>query len=323
MKKLIFVIVILTMMLSLVSFNASADDGKLTVEEAIKILQSVNPNIANYDIRTHLVTFKDGSKPVYVTPKGEHPQNGEVTWDYFVEQKGDLRGWLKLPFEEIIKEKARIVKEFEERNGIIDSGSGNLTQTTSLPDSKYVSITQYPQECSNWCGPAATKSVLSGWGINKTQSEIATREGVPCGANYGASENAIASALSYYTGTTFYGVTHFYNQQEFWNIFLADIGSSGRAFVGGGYTDYLYDWRNHKDPTRVHYTAPRGYWTPTDSTPVESDWQKAQVAYVDPAANSTAVGYTDIHPYVSEEFIDKNGDGYDYYDYNYWFPTIA
>lgn len=128
----------------------------------------------------------------------------------------------------MIKEKAQIVKEFDEKNGISSSGSGDLTQTTSLPDSKYVSITQYPQECNNWCGPASTKSVLSGWGITQyTQSQIASREGVPCGANYGAGLDAIASVLNYYASTTFYSVTHFNDQQQFWQIFLADIGSSG------------------------------------------------------------------------------------------------
>ncbi|MGC9073854.1 MAG: hypothetical protein ACP5H0_06845 [Caldisericum sp.] len=294
--------------MNLVSFRALADDGKLTAEEAIKILQSVNPNIANYDIRTHLVTFKDGSKPVYVTPKGEHPQNGEVTWDYFVEQKGDLRGWLKLPFEEMIKEKARIVKEFEERNGIIDSGSGNLTQTTSLPDSKYVSITQYPQECSNWCGPAATESVLSGWGIGSpsipipSQSEIASREQIACGSNYGASEDNIASTLNWYLQENWYSVNHWgYDPQNLWLIVYVDIGYDNAAFVSECDTVYLNDWRNNvsdgKTKNRVHYIAIRGYWTPTDSTPTESDWKNATIAYTD-----SATTYYNVHAYASEKF---------------------
>lgn len=80
MKKIIAVLlVVFVMILSFSPLKGLASNGKLTAEEATKILQSVNPNIANYNIETHLVTFKDGSKPVYVTPKGEYPQNGEVT----------------------------------------------------------------------------------------------------------------------------------------------------------------------------------------------------------------------------------------------------
>lgn len=111
MKKLIISLVILSVILSSVPFKVAADSGTLTAKEALKILQSINPNIANYDIETHLVVFKDGSKAVYVTPKGEHSQNGEVTWEYFVQQKGDLRGWFKLAPEKILSEKSRMLKE--------------------------------------------------------------------------------------------------------------------------------------------------------------------------------------------------------------------
>ncbi len=325
MKKLITVTLILVMVFGLMSFRALANNGELTAEQSLKMLQSVNKNIASYDIKMHLVTYKDGSKPVYVTPPGEHPQNGEVTWAYFIEQKGDLRGWLKLPLKEIIREKARIVREFKKLHGIdyeAKSSSGY-----DFPDSYYVSCTQFPQDCNNWCGPAATQSVLSGWGITGLQqSDIAQRENVPCNVNYGTSENAIASTLNFYTGTTFYSVTHFYNEQQLWGIVLADIGywETHEAFVGECNTIHLTDWRENVSdgPTnnsRVHYIGVRGYWTPTDSTPPDSDWQEANIYYTDSATSI----YPGLHKYVSQDFIDGNDDGGSYYDANYNWPTIA
>jgi len=305
MRKLIVVLVILTVMLSLVSFDALADNGKLTVEEAIKTLQSINPNIANYDIEAHLVTFKDGSKPVYVTPKGEHSRNGEVTWEYFIKQKGDLRGWLKLPKEKIIEEKMKMIREFQKRHGI----SFNTTSSSgTCPDSWYVSCYQFPQKCNNWCGPAATESVLSGWGIGSpttpvpSQSEIADREGVSCGSDGGASENSIASTLNYYLQENWYGVNHWgYDPQNLWLIVYVDIGYDDSGFVSECDTVYLKDWRENVsdwENNRVHYIAVRGYWTPTDGIPVENDWKKAKIACTDSATSI----YPALHAYATENF---------------------
>ncbi len=330
MEKLITVTLILVMVFGLMSFRVLANNGELTAEQSLKMLQSVNKNIASYDIKTHLVTYKDGSKPVYVTPPGEHPQNGEVTWAYFIEQKGDLRGWLKLPLKEIIREKARIVREFKKLHGIdyeAKSSSGY-----DFPDSYYVSCTQFPQQCNNWCGPAATQSVLSGWGITGLQqSDIAQRENVPCNVNYGTSENAIASTLNYYIQENWYDVNH-------WGIVLADIGywETHEAFVGECDTIYLTDWRNNvsdgKTKNRVHYIAVRGYWTPTDNTPPDSDWQEADIYYTDSATSI----HPGLHRYVSEKFYGgityssipsdytKNNQGItSFYNANLRWPVIG
>jgi hypothetical protein len=316
MKKLIItLVIILTVMLNLAPFRALADDGKLTAEDAIKTLQSINSNIANYDMKTHLVTFKDGSKPEYITPKGEHPQNGEVTWDYFIEQKGDLRGWLKYSVEEIIKRKREIKIEFEKNNGV--SSSDIQPFTSYYPDYYTVGITQYPQQHSNWCGPAATQSVLSGWGItNVSQSTLANEEGIPNGNEpYGASYDSIANALNNHTNSTFYQVTSFGIQsfetgkQELWNIILMDIGDCQEALVGCVDTIYLTDWRNNvsdgKTLNRVHYIGIRGYQTPVGGTPVQNDWPSADINYTDSATSI----HPNLHAYCWQDYLDRNNDG--------------
>jgi|GEM_PF-2533662 len=303
MKRLVLIsLTVLMFLVSLFPVKVSADNGKLTAEHALRILQSVNPNIANYDIETHLVTFKDGSKPVFVTPKGENPQNGEVSWEYFIQQKGDLRGWLKYPVEKMVEEKTRMIRDFKTKHGITFS----TTASTGYPDSAIVdNCKQFPQQCNNWCGPAATESVLSGWGIGSpsipvpSQSEIASREGVTCNSNYGTKEDGIANTLNYYIGENWYYINHWgYDPQNLWLIVYVDIGNY-EAFVSECDTIYLRDWRENvsdgKTYNRVHYIAVRGYWTPSDSTPVENDWQKATIAYTDSATSI----HPELHAYVS------------------------
>ncbi|BAL80190.1 hypothetical protein [Caldisericum exile] len=107
MKKILIIFAVLCLVLNVLVPKALAIGDKNKAEGMLKTLQTANPNIANYDIKTHLVTYKDGSKPIYVTPKGEPSQNGEVSWDDFINNHGDMRGWLKLPLNAIIAEKMR------------------------------------------------------------------------------------------------------------------------------------------------------------------------------------------------------------------------
>lgn len=153
MKRLVLIsLTVLMFLVSLFPVKVSADNGKLTAEQALRILQSVNPNIANYDIETHLVTFKDGSKPVYVTPPGALTQNGEVTWDYFIEQKGDIRGWFKLPLDEISAEKERMLKE---------SGLSVSSTTSTTSNYAYVNLAQHPQQGITLWGQIVSHSWIS------------------------------------------------------------------------------------------------------------------------------------------------------------------
>lgn len=334
MKKHIISLLIITiigLVFGLSSFsNVMADDGKLTKEEAIKILQSVNPNIANYDIETHLVTFKDGSKPVYVTPKGEHPQNGEVTWDYFMEQKGDLRGWLKLTPEKILSEKSRMLEK---------SGIQSTAVAPMVANSGFASLTQYPQERCAWCGVASTQSVLSGWSKYIAQSTIAQMEygydGTPIPAQcdssssaYGVSESAIAYALNGYifnkwTSSFWYMVFHFYSLQDFINIIEVDVEGNHAGVIFCGFTEHLPAWNGHHT---VHYTALYGYNLDT------SNLNNSIVAYTDSAnglykycgivtSGDGLVNYKNLPAYNS---CSLNASGANsYYQYAYPYPAVG
>lgn len=91
MKKIVLFALILVMLFTLCVHPVFADGPQLTSEDTTRILKALNPHIVSYNVNTHIVTY-DNYKPVFVSPLGYHPQNGEVTWDYFIAQKGDLRG---------------------------------------------------------------------------------------------------------------------------------------------------------------------------------------------------------------------------------------
>jgi hypothetical protein len=318
-------------LVSLFPVKVSADNGKLTAEQALRILQSVNPNIAKYDIETHLVTFKDGSKPVYVTPPGALTQNGEVTWDYFIEQKGDIRGWFKLPLDKIIAEKKRMLKE---------SGLSISSTTSTTSNYAYVNLTQYPQQGITFCGPAATQSVLSGWGKNISQSDIIQKEysydghSVPpqCPSDYwnypGVSENAIAYALNGYifnqwTSSYWYKISHFYSVQDFINIVQVDIGGNQAGVIFCGDTKYLPAWNGH---STIHYTALYGYNINSSNQSYSTVW------YTDSAnglykycgivqSGDGKVNYQNLPAYNSCYLNASSGNSY--YQYSYSYPAVG
>ncbi len=108
-----------------------------------------------------------------------------------------------------MKEKAQMVREFKKIHG-----NNNFNPTSYnpgyFPDSSSVSCTQCPQQHDNWCGPAATQSVLSGWGIiGLRQADLASEEGVHSNTNERTSTEKIAMTLNDKTGTSFYEVDHF------------------------------------------------------------------------------------------------------------------
>jgi len=71
MSKKRIISLLLVFVLLLISFTVRPMEQKRVVyagstlnnEQLLKILQSVNKNIASYDIKTHLVTYKDGVSP--------------------------------------------------------------------------------------------------------------------------------------------------------------------------------------------------------------------------------------------------------------------
>lgn len=338
MKKVVIVLLILTVMLSLSSLNVFvgnvfAGNGTLTEEKALKELQSVNPNIANYNIKTHLVTFRDHSKPIYVTPKGEHPQNGEVTWDYFIKQKGNLRGWFKLTPKQMLSEKLRIMY----RNGLLKTQS-IVPESINYPNSGYVSLDQFPQERCAWCGVAATESVLSGWSeYYPSQSDIAGREygydGTPIPARcdcsssaYGVSENAIAYALNGYifnqwNSSYWYKISHFNTIQEFLNILGTDIGMLHAGVIFCGYTEHLPAWNHHH---AVHYTAVYAYnigYSTVSYTDSANGLYKYYGIKESQDANGNVVNYMTLPEYNT---CSINGSAENsYYQYAYPYPAVG
>ncbi len=323
MKKIALFTFILILLFTLCVHPVFADGPQLTSEYATRILKNLNPHIISYNVDTHVVIY-DNYKPILVTPPGEPSKNGEVSWAYFVEKKGDLRGWMKFPLNKVMKEKAQMVREFKKIHG-----NNNFNPTSYnpgyFPDSSSVSCTQCPQQHGNWCGPAATQSVLSGWGIiGLRQADLASEEGV---TNEGTSPEKIAMTLNDKTGTSFYEVDHFNwnDAQTLWSYVLVDIGywETHEAFVGEVDTIHLTDWRNKvedgKTKNRVHYIAIYGYWTPTDSTPPESDWQNANIYYTDSATSL----YPKLHKYVIQDFIDRDNDNASYLKANNPYPIIA
>jgi hypothetical protein len=322
MKRLVLIsLTVLMFLVGLFPVKVSADTGKLTAEQALRILQSVNPNIANYDIETHLVTFKDGSKPVYVTPKGENSQNGEVMWEYFIQQKGDLRGWFKLTPEKILSEKSRMLKE---------SGIQSIAIMPMFANSGFASLTQYPQERCAWCGVAATESVLSGWRKYITRSAIAQKEygydrtSIPaqcdCSSSAsGVSESAIAYALNGYifnrwTSSYWYKVSHFYSLQDFINIIGIDVGANQAGVIFCGYTEYLPAWNHHHT---VHYTALYGY-NLDNSTVAYTDSANGLYKYckIETSGGTNPVNYKNLPAYNS---CNLNS----YYQYAYPYPAVG
>ncbi|MGC9000851.1 hypothetical protein [Caldisericum sp.] len=316
------------MVLSLVPFRALADDGKLTAEDAIKTLQSINPNIANYDIKTHLVTFKNGSKPVYVTPKGEYPQNGEVTWDYFIEQKGDLRGWSKMSPEEIISRKSEFMIKSGFKNPKVNTES--LTYSVAA----YASATQYPQERCAWCGVAATKTVLSTWSITSiSQLQIAQKEygfdgtSIPaqcaCYGVSGVSEDAIAYALNGYifnqwVNNGWYAVSHFSDKDTFLLYVKTDVDIYHAGLIFCGYTEHLPAWNKHHT---VHYTSVYGY-SLSSSTISYTDSANGLYKYCGFTWSSDGLVNYEYIPAYNTVGIDSSYYN-SYYQYAYPYPAVA
>ncbi len=282
---------------------AYAGNGALSQKEALKILQSLNPNIANYNLDTHLVTFKNGDKPIYVTPKGGAAHNGEVTWDYFVSNKGRIVGWSVYPRKSVLIEKSKMIYSFYKNHNKVnisfESGTG------LFPHLANVNLTPCPQQHWNWCGPASTQAALTGWGIRcLKQADIAARENVPPDEDVGASENSIASTLNYYIGQDWYKVDSWgLNPKDLWNIFMVDIGypETHKPFIAECDTIYLKDWRknvsNGSTVNRVHYIAVNRYYAPDDNIPAEDDWRNAYMGYVDSA---TSV-HSGLHSIVTDQ----------------------
>ena len=278
---LVFVLLLISFTVRPMEQNTMVYAGStLNNKQALTILERINPHIINYDVKTHKVTYDNGDY-VFVTPPGGIVRNGDTTWKYFIEQKGDLRGWLKYNTDEIIRKKTEILKE----HGIIVRSSPiNAKNYDSLPNSGEVYITQFPQEYCPWCGPASTKSAITGWlysrgiGILPPQDSIAKTEfgydnnpvpydndPIKCSHDPGVSCNAIAYALNGYifsqwSNNYWYKEVHFSDTdtRQFKIIVQVDVGECSAPVIFCGYARYLTAW-GEPQTKAVHYTAVYGY----------------------------------------------------------------
>ncbi len=271
MKKIktlfIIAIILFTLASGVTGTKIAYAGNELTSKQATQILQKINPHIVSYNVDTHEVKYDDGTS-VFVTPPNGKTRNGEVTWKYFLEQKGDLRGWLKMNLSEIIAQKTKYIAEGKK--------SSEHTIKALPPNSASVDIEQFPQEWCTWCGPAATESALCSWETFPSQENIAKKEyryegvkNIPTDCNCkgpGICPNSIAYALNGYargnwTPNDFYRVTaskDIVDINQFFHFFATDIGTYGVAFVTCGRTDYLPAWHSH---LAIHYTAAYAYQT--------------------------------------------------------------
>jgi hypothetical protein len=158
-------------------------------------------------------------------------------------------------------------------------------------------VTQYPQETSYWCGPAAGKSILSGWVTNglpggvPSQQTMATKMGT---TTNGTDQTAWAAGMNSY-------IWNNPNQPGGWiykaasnqATMVTDIRGNIDANWGAGVNtvEISGGWRYNNHPTGGtirHFIAAWGY-----------DTSASTITLTDSAANSQFVPWPNAQPVVT------------------------